>query len=364
MSPTHHRRRFRAPLVTTAGLALAAATFASGAPSAEAATHRTVVVGVGQSIQAAIDAADANTTIIVRGGVHAEQLTIAKDGITLVGERTRLVPPADVVTNPCSGLAGPEGETGPTGPPSQAGICVTGSDVELAPFEQEHRELLSVGHRVRDVTITGFQVEGFSGPNVALVGAAGARLAANTLVDGAKYGIVTVGSTGTRVTGNVIRTTTVKNIGLCADDVAPAVVDHNNVSGYGVGLCVQTQGADFRRNSVHDNCIGVYVDPGIGATVRDNRIAANNVPCTYNPYGIGVWLDATNGTKVTGNLITGHRPAGYGAGLVIANQATNNTVRDNRFRHNTLDVLVDSAGSGNIISDNQCTTSSPAGVCS
>jgi nitrous oxidase accessory protein NosD len=360
MSRPHHSRSFRAPLVTTAGLALAATTFATGPPSAEALTHRTVVVGVGQSIQDAIDAADANTTIVVRGGVHAEQLTISTNGITLIGERTRLVPPADVVTNTCSGLAGPEGDDGP---PSQAGICVTGTGVELLDFNGDHRKVRSVEHYVTNVTVAGFRVEGFGGPNVAIVGADRARLAGNTLVDGAKFGIVTVGSTRTRVSGNVVRTTTVHNIGVCTDDVTPTVVDHNDVSGYGVGLCIETQGADVRDNTVHDNCVGVYVDPGIGASIRDNRVVSNNAPCPQFTSGIGVWLDATNGTTVTGNLITGHTPAGWGAGLVIANQATNNTVRDNRFRRNTLDVLVDSAGSGNIITDNRCTTSTPAGLC-
>ena len=360
MSRPHHRRTVRAPLVTTAGLALVAATLAIGPPPAEAAAGRTVVVRPGQSIQAAIDAAAKNTTIIVRGGIHPEQLTISTDGITLIGEHTRLVPPADVVTNTCSGLAGPEGESGP---PSQAGICVTGTGVDLLEFEREHRKLHSVEHRVNDVTVAGFRVEGFSGANVAIVGAAGFRLTANTLVDGDKYGAVTVGSTGTRVSRNVIRTTTVHNIGLCVDDIAPVVIDHNDLSGYGVGMCVSTQGADFRNNTVHDNCVGVYVDPGIGAKVRDNLITSNNAPCPDFVSGIGVWLDATNGTTITGNRITGHAPAGFGAGVVVTGAASNNLVRDNRLLRNTLDILVDATGSGNDISHNRCSTSSPDGLC-
>jgi nitrous oxidase accessory protein NosD len=174
---------------------------------------------------------------------------------------------------------------------------------------------------------------------------------------------VTAGSTRTRVSGNVVRTTSLHNIWLCVNDVTPVVIDHNNLSGYGIGMCVQTQGTDFRDNTVHDNCVGVYVDPGIGATIRDNRIASNNASCPDFLNGIGIFLDATNGTKVTGNHITGHAPDGYGAGVVITHQATNNTVQDNRFRRNTLDVLVDSTGSGNVVTDNRCTTSRPAGLC-
>ena len=44
--------------------------------------------------------------------------------------------------------------------------------------------------------------------------------------------------------------------------------------------------------------------------------------------------------------------------------ATDNTVRNNRFADNTLDVLVDTAGAGNTVSHNRCTTSEPAGLCS
>ena len=54
----------------------------------------------------AIDAAPPNTTIVVAGGVHAEQLTISTDGITLVGDETQLIPPLTAEPNGCSGLVG------------------------------------------------------------------------------------------------------------------------------------------------------------------------------------------------------------------------------------------------------------------
>jgi nitrous oxidase accessory protein NosD len=359
--PHQHRPVRSVPaLATAAGLALGALALAAGSTSVSAASG-TVVVHADESIQAALDAAAPHTRIVVAGGVHAEQLTISSDGITLVGAHARLVPPAVPVTNTCSGLAGDVA----AGVPTQAGICVTGSDVTLAPFRQEHRKLVSVGDRVSGVTIAGFQVEGFSGANVAFVGAADATLVRTTLIDGVKYGALTVGSTGTRFTHNVVGTNTLHEIGMCVDDVTPATVANNDVSGYGVGLCVQTQAADIRRNTVHDNCVGIYVDPGIGADIRDNRISSNNAPCEN--FNGGVWLAGTNGTVVTGNRIIGHTPAGFGAGLIVmddpAHLATNNTIRDNRFRDNTLDLLVDTNGTGNTITDNACTTSDPAGLC-
>ncbi len=266
-------------------------------------------------------------------------------------------------------LAGPKDDA--PGPASEAGICVHGAGVQLAPFVGEHRRFVSVERRVRDVTITGFRVEGFTGPNVAFVGASGARLDRNVLADGDQYGALTVGSTRTRFSRNTVTSSAaVRNIGMCADDVAPAIVDHNDVSGYVAGLCVQTQAADFRSNVVHDNCIGVYVDPGIGALVRDNRITSNNAACQDFDFitGIDVYLDGAHGTQVTGNRIEGHTPPAYGAGIVItdnpsAGPAIDNTVRGNRFVDNTLDLLVDTTGTGNIVTRNRCTTSQPAGLC-
>ncbi len=212
------------------------------------------------------------------------------------------------------------------------------------------------------------------GPNVAFVAAADARLDGNVLIDGDRYGALTVGSTHTRFTRNVVATSgALHGIGLCADDVTPATVDHNDVSRYVAGFCVQTQGADFRNNVAHDNCIGVFVDPGVGAVVRDNRIVSNNGPCVELfsfVTGVGVYLQGAHGTVVRGNRIEGHTPAGYRqvAAVVITDEgaptpASDNTVRNNRFADNTLDVLVDSAGTGNVVTHNHCTSSQPAGLC-
>ena len=97
--------------------------------------HRgTTHVQSGQSIQAAIDAAHPGECIIVHAGTYAEQLTIECDDINLVGLGAILVPPSSPIQNTCSGLAGPD---------TEAGICVTGQNIELAPFVTEHRKVLS-----------------------------------------------------------------------------------------------------------------------------------------------------------------------------------------------------------------------------
>jgi hypothetical protein len=350
--------------LATTGFALVSATPAVAHDNHHDNRHdNSRVVRPGQSIQAALDAARPGSRIVVKAGTYAEQLTITKS-VDLVGRGAVLVPPASPATNTCSGLA----RLDPTGVDTQAGICITGRDVQLAPFEVEHRKFVSVGRRVRDVSVNGFAVRGFSGANIALVGASHTRLDDNELADGSVYGAVSVGSKHTRISDNTVTNATLGLIGICVDDVKAAVLDDNDVSGQAYGLCIQTQGADVRDNYVHDNCVGVYVDPGIGAYVHDNYISSNNADCSAFAFnGVGIFLYGTNGTHVRDNYIEGHVFAGFGAALVLTDAdggpvATNNVIEHNRFRHNDKDISVTSTGT-NVIAHNRCRTSAPTGFC-
>jgi hypothetical protein len=128
---------------------LALVCFVSTLIALPASAHEPVRVKSGQSIQAAIDAAKPGDRIIVEAGNYAEQLSIQKDGIVLVGKGAVLIPPTTLLQNECSGLAGPN---------TDAGICVSGSGIVLAPFVVEHRKVLSVAQPVKHVSIAGFQV--------------------------------------------------------------------------------------------------------------------------------------------------------------------------------------------------------------
>src|SRR5215213_2647490 len=115
-------------LLGASGLALVAGVGSAAAQSS--------VVGPGESIQKAINAADPGDTIVVRG-VHHEDVAIRKDGIKLRGDDAVIEPPAKA-DSPCSKAVGPEA------------FCVQG-DVNHSTGEL-------TGPRVSDVSVSGFTI--------------------------------------------------------------------------------------------------------------------------------------------------------------------------------------------------------------
>jgi parallel beta-helix repeat protein len=335
---------------------------------------KTIHVSSGQSIQAAIDSAHGGDKIVVDAGTYAEQLTISTNGITLVGDNAIIVPPSVAVTNTCSNLAGNGTEA------VQAGICVTGSNVvlqDLADFDGEHRKVISVGQRVKDTYIKGFTVNGFSGLNIAVVGAQDAIVTENSVSSGAQYGILTVGSKNSKIKHNTVLSVEGPYpfyfIGICMDDVSTVTIAHNDISGYFIGLCVQTDGADIHDNKVHDICVGAFVDPGIkGAKLHDNDFSSiiPGCPSTPNPqFSSGITISGGMNTVVKSNKFSGIKNGGQAAGVVIIDDPTTgvvssgNDVEKNVFTDNDLDVFEQTTGKGNVVKKNQCTLSNPVALC-
>ena len=110
------------------------------------------------------------------------------------------------------------------------------------------------------------------------------------------------------------------------------------------------------RNSVHDGCVGMYVDPGVGATITYNHVFDNN-ECElpgFN-YGRGVTLAGARGTVVKHNVIEGHTAAdGLPAVLVTddvgtgnagtGTVASDNVISHNRIVDNSLDLVSTATG--------------------
>jgi nitrous oxidase accessory protein NosD len=240
----------------------------------------------------------------------------------------------------------------------------------VGPYDGgEHAPIISVGRPVSRVRVEGFDIAGFSGPYVAVVGGRNVRIAGTSLRDSAIYGVLSTASRSTRITDNEISGPSVRGfIGICIDDLSSPVVDDNDISGQIIGVCVETTGASVSRNGIHDNCLGVFVDPGVGATITRNHITSNN-GCDQLPasYGRGVTLSGTNGTVVSHNVFEGHTgPGGLAAVSVTDDEggtvATGNVVTHNQFAANTLDISSTATGA-NRIDHNDCTASTPAQLC-
>jgi len=321
-----------------------------------------VHVSAGQSIQAAINAAQQGDKIIVGAGSYAEQLTINKDSVSLVGHGAILVPPAIPGQNLCSGLAGND---------TEAGICIEGSEVVLAPYLAEHRKVTSVGHPVVDISVTGFQVQGFSGENIAVVGAQDVHITDNWLYDGGQYGFLAAGSKGTRFVNNaVVSSGQIRFIAICTDE-ADVQVLHNHISGYVVGLCIQTPGSTIQYNDVSGCCVGAFIDPRVdGAKLRYNYIGATDPSCATDwPFSSGVIVDGAVNSQVQFNVIESQSAGGSAAGIGLIDEltvdpiavASGNVVTLNTLRNNDLDLYVNTTGAGNVVAENICST--PAELC-
>src|SRR5215212_8503671 len=121
-------------LLVASGVVLAVGIGPAGAQSS--------VVGPGESIQKAVNAAHPGDTVVVRG-VHREDVVIPKNGIKLrgVGNAVIEAPPRAKADSPCSRTFGTEA------------ICVFG-DVNI-----KNGKL--TGPRISDVSVSGFTIRGF-----------------------------------------------------------------------------------------------------------------------------------------------------------------------------------------------------------
>ncbi|KAI8938672.1 hypothetical protein NX059_004540 [Plenodomus lindquistii] len=331
-------------------------------------------VKVGQSIQDAINKARSGHVITVEKGTYTEQLTIKTSGITLIGKEAVLVPPAQFTANACSGLNQNFGNE-----KTEAGICIQGKGIELEPYVSAHRKFIRAREYIKDVTVTGFEVRGFSGSNIAVVAGKNSKIAHNKLVDGPQYGFLTVGSKGTTASSNVVKTTTPQSISfiaMCMDDQSDAKFKDNTISGYFIALCTQTSGGEVIQNTVRKCCFGPVVDPGIkGAKILGNTITDRNPACPTSktpggpgPAGAGILISGGVDTMVRDNTIKNisfgpdrndaTRDVGVGI-LIIDDPITNskasgNIVKNNKLKGNDFDIFSSATGAENIIANNRC----------
>ena len=375
--PVSMMARFHRPTRLILSLALAGIfLLALAAPTAAAPT---VHVMAGQSIQAAIDAAAPGTTIIVAPGVYHENLQITTDGISLRGagpDSTFLVPPDVAQPTLCSEIIEEEHES------LDSGICIIGV---IDP------ESGAVPDPVRDVRVSGFNIHGFSGPGILMLGAADPFIHNNVAWDNEEYGIAAFISTGDHFVANTTYANGVAGIYVGDSPNADAhVVGNTSYGNLGFGIFARNaaHGAII-GNTLYDNCVGLLVlNVGeflpveqAGAsdwTVRDNQLNHNNAVCPPDEEGpplsgIGLAIVGGHAISVKGNTALNNVPNGptVGSGGVVVVSAapfgstdpSDVTVMGNVVLGNTPDLFWDGTGSGIVFTANDCATSVPAGLC-
>jgi nitrous oxidase accessory protein NosD len=146
---------------------------------------------------------------------------------------------------------------------------------------------------------------------------------------------------------------------------------------------IQTNGAEIEDNEVSDACYGAFFDPGVkDVRFRNNKLTHAQPLCA--PFGAsGIILDGAIGARVENNYVEGWKTDDpRTAGLVVADDpcnseppslgclaiggpaiASGNRVRGNTLRDNTLDIFVNTTGTGNEFRRNDCDTSNERGIC-
>src|ERR671920_278614 len=294
-------------VLVASGVVLAAGIGSAGAQSS--------VVGPGESIQKAINAAEPGDTIVVRG-VHREDVVIRKDGIKLRGDDDAVIeaPPSAKADSPCSKFVG--------GPEA---ICVLGD------FNPETGE---VHERVSDMSVSGFTFRGFNDKDafavIDVVAARNATFVGNRLTGNAASGItgITVGlSVDTTIAKNhVIGSPKTEGSGIIVEASSRTTVAGNDLIGNRFGMIlIDSTETKIRSNEITDSIAsGTLI---LGST--GNKIVSNDIR-RPGEAGIAIFVPerVSNAGKVVGNRISGGE---WGILLQIANGGTftGNTIRNN-----------------------------------
>jgi nitrous oxidase accessory protein NosD len=340
-------RRALSACVLAGSLALALA-LAVGVGSAEA---KSSVVGPGESIQKAVNAAHPGDTIVVKG-VHREDVVISKNGIKLRGDDAVIKPPPKAkADSPCAPEAicirGHVKKTGEiTGPPV-SDVSVSGFTIR--DFRDRGQPAFSIdvararnatvsGNRVKDTTgkigglgctarsvnttiannrvignpdssASGIRVEYCSlttiannvirnipeGENAIDVaeGSADTTIAQNEFEDD-WAGPFVVDSPGTKILSNDVSHSGIVGIFLAGQKSQDTKVVGNHISGGPWGIYVQdAHRGSFVGNTLRDNCAGMFFEafkaaPVGGFEVKGNTLADNTRSCRSAKFGINV----------------------------------------------------------------------------
>ncbi|MGA9769776.1 MAG: parallel beta-helix domain-containing protein [Blastocatellia bacterium] len=243
---------------------------------------QTITVKAGESIQAAVNRAQAGDTIEVMPGTYHEEVKIDLDNITLRGVTAQGSRPVF------------DGEK-----KLSDGVIATGSNFVIENFDVKHYVANGiVAQHARNVTFRDLKIDGTGLYGVYPVSCTGVtieRCTATGIADAALY------------------------VGQSRDIVVRDSEAYNNVTGIEIENSIN---AVVENNYVHDNTGGilVFVLPnnvskiGRDCIVKNNRVINNNHPNFANPNSIvsnvmpgsGILVMAADNTEVTANEIRGN----------------------------------------------------------
>jgi nitrous oxidase accessory protein NosD len=292
-------------LLVASGVALAAAIGSTGAQSS--------VVGPGESIQKAINAADPGDTIVVRG-VHREDVIIRKNGIKLRGDDALIKVPAGAkADSPCSRAVGPEA------------ICVLGD------FNLETGEI--PGPRVSDVSVSGFKIVGLRDKDalgIDVLGARNASVVGNRVIGMLGVNIGVVGSVNTTVAMNHLigsPSPETDNDAIVVEASSRTTVVKNVVRSYPEGQnaieAIESRDTTIAGNDLVGNGgAGVLVIDSPATKILSNDMSRSGI------VGTVVFGQKSADLKVVGNHISGG-PWGIYVGDTKRGSFAGNTIYDN-----------------------------------
>ncbi len=338
--------------------------------AAAASSPATIVVGPGQSIQAAVNQARPGDTVLVKPGVYRQTVQIRTDGVTLRGSGdfrggTVIEPPAKA-SNLCASAFGP------------TGVCILAKKLNVTTG--------AVTTPVYNDTVTGLYVNGFAGNGVFGYGTYGLTVQRVVAVNDGDYGISRFESTKTLFAND----TAVGNdeAGFYVGDSpnAATTVRNDTAIGNEFGIFVRhARGVTVMHNRVSGNCQGILVlddgqQGGAGnAVIQGNSVFRNNKFCPKNEetpvavQGGGILLLGATQTRVSQNSVEGNASNKFNSGGIVvlsaaalthgSNPNFDTIVRNTAYRDKPADLRWDGTGTDVRFIGNRCATSAPAGLC-
>jgi parallel beta-helix repeat protein len=312
-------------LLTTMALTLLVASGVALATAIGSAQAANKVVGPGESIQKAVNAADPGDTIVVRG-VHREDVVITKNGIKLRGDDAVIEAPTRAkADSPCLAICvfgDVDFETGELTGPRVRGVSVSG--FTFRGFKDKEAGVIDV-YAARNTTVEGNRIKGNAAKGIVFGRSANTTIANNHLIgspEPTEPGILVSVSSGTKIVNNVVRS---YDVGINLEEGnTNTTVAGNDLIGNKVGvILIDSTGTKMLSNDItHSTSVGTVILDSTGTKMVSNDIRR------YGDTGISIFGQKSANVKVVGNDISGG-PAGIYVADTKGGSFAGNTIHDN-----------------------------------